>query len=135
MSEVAGHGTPPAADEADAGPFAPDPPNEGVARRLRELRELVGQDQAQAAAIAGVDRTTWVNWERARRKADCAHLAAWCDAVGATLDWIYRGRIGALMHPDLAVRLSRLHPDAPGAPLSALRPMVLAEAVPPSQTL
>lgn len=86
-----------------------------IAQRLRELRALLGHDQAAAAAIARVDRTTWVNWERARRKADCVQLAVYCDATGATLDWIYRGRLGCAMAPKLSAELARQHPDAPGA--------------------
>lgn len=83
---------------------------EGVAQRIRWLREEVGWTQVQMAKAAGVDQSTWAKYENAERLAGVQHMARLSEKLGFSLDYIYRGRIGETMRRDLELRLAAAHP-------------------------
>lgn len=83
----------------------PETPLQGISRRLRELREALGHTQATMAQIAGINRTTWNNYETGLRRISLDEALKVCSATGATLDWIYRGEGIGQLPRDLALKL------------------------------
>lgn len=83
----------------------PETPLQGISRRLRELRETLGYTQATMAQIAGLNRTTWNNYENGVRRISLDEALKVCSATGVTLDWIYRGEGIGQLPRDLALKL------------------------------
>lgn len=82
-----------------------------VGARVAWFREAVGWTQTDLAKLAGVDQSTWTKWEGGKRLASVAHMARVCDALGCTLDYVYRGKVGGLLRRDLELQLVAAHPE------------------------
>lgn len=102
--------------KADGGHIAPaGAALRRVGDRLRMVRELLGLDQTACAEAVAQLPSTWSRWESGQRTPDTVLLASWCDKVGCSLDFIYRGRIGGTLDPNLAALLGRAMAEQPPA--------------------
>jgi DNA-binding XRE family transcriptional regulator len=88
-----------------AGPFPAMAPRQAsptslpaVAERLRLLREAHRMNQVAWCKLIEVAPTAWNNYERAQHLITVTVALKVCTATGASLDYIYRGEIGALPH-------------------------------------
>ena len=61
-----------------------------VGRRLRELRQEAGKSQERLAAEAGLHRTFSGKLERGESAATVESIAAFCSALGITLDQFFK---------------------------------------------
>ena len=72
----------------------PKPPQsqvDQIAARLIASREALGLSQADLCRRAGIARNTYNQWETAKGPPRIDQAMKLCDALGYTLDWIYRG--------------------------------------------
>ena len=69
-----------------------------VGLRLAAARQAMDLKQVQVCAAIAVQPNTYSQWESGKRLADPLAVARFCDLYGITMDWIYRGQIGALPH-------------------------------------
>lgn len=83
----------------------------GVGQRLEWVRLVIGWTQIQCAKVSGIDQSTWTKYEGGTRLAPIHNIVPFCERTGASLDFIYRGRIGGVMRRDLELRLVALHPE------------------------
>jgi transcriptional regulator with XRE-family HTH domain len=59
---------------------------EQMGKRLRMLRDRAGISQARLAAAAGVNLSTFLNWEHGRRVPLLTNAILIADALGVSLD-------------------------------------------------
>jgi DNA-binding XRE family transcriptional regulator len=77
----------------------------GVGRRLKLLREEFGLNTQKMADALHVSRARYSHWENGRHLPnDELAVIRICELTGATLDYIYRGKLETLKGP-LAIRL------------------------------
>ena len=62
-----------------------------IGKRLRAFRETTGLTQKDFAARAGIQDTTYNQYERGVSQPKVEYAYALCDTYGLTLDWIYSG--------------------------------------------
>lgn len=65
--------------------------DEGIAKRLKELRVKKGLTVAEMAKIIGVSRISVGNWERGDKKPRINHLKKYADFFGVSQEWIEHG--------------------------------------------
>lgn len=75
-----------------------------VGDRLRISRVALGKSQAELARAVGITPQRWNNYEMGRRPLDIDIAMAICGRTLLTLDWLYRGEMGALPF-DIAQRI------------------------------
>ena len=81
---------------------APNPPPanprhvDAIAARLLELRIMLGLSQVEFCEGAGIETTTYNNWERGLGRPELDKANQLCDTYQVTLDWIYRGNPAGL---------------------------------------
>ena len=63
--------------------------------RLRKAREITGLDQTAFAVLAGISRTTVVNYEQGHREPRPLYLRVWAEAAGVDLAWLLTGKAEA----------------------------------------
>jgi len=60
-----------------------------------------------------VGQSTWNKYEAGTRLPPPYAMAAFCEMFGCSMDWLYRGRPGGIMDPELERRLqSAVRPAA-----------------------
>jgi transcriptional regulator with XRE-family HTH domain len=92
-----------------------------IGTRLAELRKAKGLRPVEFCRPVGVAANTWSQWENGKRLPNLEDMTRVCAVFGATLDFIYLGRMDALPH-DTATEISelrRLYPD--GLPENVVR--------------
>lgn len=63
-----------------------------IGLRLRETRLAAGLTQVECSQRFGSPGSwNWCNWETGDHYPDPAVMVAFCEAVGTTMDWLYRG--------------------------------------------
>lgn len=67
-----------------------------IAKRLKLLRDALGNTQATMASLAGATPAAWGNYESGIRRIRIDEALRLCSTVGVTLDWIYRGNVAQL---------------------------------------
>jgi len=67
-------------------------PHAETGLRMRMLRELNGLTQRQAAQVCKISATAWNDIERGINRPSIETACRACDAWGADLDFIFRGR-------------------------------------------
>lgn len=67
-----------------------------MARRLRQLREVLEGNQAEVARNAGVSPSTWNRYEKGERDIDPSALAEFCLYYGVSADWVLLGDLLSL---------------------------------------
>lgn len=78
-----------------------------VASRLRAVMAEFGLETYKSIAdICGASTSAVNNWVNGLNLPRVPEVSKLCDATGITLDWLYRGSLGA-MEPKLGVRLNR----------------------------
>jgi transcriptional regulator with XRE-family HTH domain len=87
-----------------------------VGQRLRWLREVVADNQSQAARLIGVDQSTFSGYEAGDRLLSIQAAMRACAIWGVTLDYLYRGLLDSRVRHDVAVRLAAAHPELVEAP-------------------
>lgn len=86
----------------------PSPTNrDSVSYRLRITRVASGMTQAQFCRVTGIGQQAWNNYERGHRPLTIQPALQLCNALGVTLDWLYRG-ISAGLPIQLASEIQRL---------------------------
>ena len=83
-------------------------PRKDVAARLKSVMAEfdIKSYGALGAMCGGANGSAVSNWMQAYTLPRVPEMAELCAMTGLTLDWIYRGALGAL-NPQLAVRLNR----------------------------
>jgi transcriptional regulator with XRE-family HTH domain len=81
-----------------------------MARRLRQLREVLEGNQAEVARNAGVSPSTWNRYEKGERDIDPSALAEFCLFYGVSADWVLLGDLLSLPKQVL-VHLVAANPD------------------------
>jgi transcriptional regulator with XRE-family HTH domain len=71
-------------------------PHFEIGERLRKLRALTGLSQLEFAKKHGFGSTQYTNWEVGTRRITIDSAARLKERYGATLDYIYLGRIETL---------------------------------------
>lgn len=106
---------------------------EAVGARLRMVRAVIGETQADWARTLQITRHLLNKWEQGSAQPNIDLLVAICESTGCTLDFIYRGRAGRDMDQELREALLRSFPgskyvsplfaptDPPSAPSSPSR--------------
>lgn len=61
-----------------------------IGHRLRLARTVIGSQQADFAAKAGIAQNTYNQYERGKKRPSVDNALKLCDAYMLTLDWIYR---------------------------------------------
>jgi len=96
---------------SEGGPTVPKPKRKPhvvksqVAARLKALRHAYGWRQNRIAAQVGISAPSWNKYELGNEMISIYHAALVECKTGATLDWIYLGRIET-MPPRLLERLN-----------------------------
>jgi transcriptional regulator with XRE-family HTH domain len=67
-----------------------------IGKRLRAFRETTGLSQKEFAAGAGIQDTTYNQYEQGKSQPKVEYAYALCDTYGLTLDWIYSGDLSGL---------------------------------------
>lgn len=67
-----------------------------VGARLELTRQTLGMDQATFAAGAGLNASTYNQYETGTNLPQLDKALALCDTYRITLDWIYRGEMNGL---------------------------------------
>lgn len=80
-----------------------------VGNRLRWVRELVADNQTQAAKMVGCDQSTFSGYENGDRLISMRVAMLACQKWGITLDYLYRGRLTSEVRQDVALRLAAAH--------------------------
>ena len=62
-----------------------------IAARLQATRAALDLNQRKLCELSGIAPNTYNQWEKGRGRPDLDGAIALCDALGLTLDWIYRG--------------------------------------------
>lgn len=80
-----------------------------IGARLRALREALYGDLSmkQFAEMMGLDYRRYHNWEAGSSRPQPEEAINLCDKLGATLDFIYRGREAALPQSTVKLLASR----------------------------
>lgn len=78
--------------------------------RLRIRRQLWGDDLTKFAAIMGVSRETWLDYERGNVPPPVELMAEFCHRFGVSLDFLYLGRSNGVAVPVLN-GLREAYPD------------------------
>lgn len=81
---------------------------EGVAYRLRLTRNVLGGNQRDFAAKAGIGSSTYNQYETATTYPSLEEAHRLCDTYKLTLDWIFRGNASTLRR-DVENALEALH--------------------------
>lgn len=93
-------------DEGDASAWV-----RAVGQRLLWVREIVADNQTQAARMVEVDQSTFSLYEKGGRLVPPHVAMRMCAAWGLTLDYLYAGKLGSAVQQDVAVRLAAAHPE------------------------
>jgi hypothetical protein len=56
----------------------------------------------------GIATGKWANWETGTKRISLNEALAFCRATGATLDWIYQGKMQSGLPRDLAERIAKI---------------------------
>jgi transcriptional regulator with XRE-family HTH domain len=83
---------------------------DSVAYRLRITRLASGMTQAQFCRLTGIGQQAWNNYESGYRPLTIQPALRLCNALGVTLDWLYRG-ISAGLPFRLAADIQRVDRD------------------------
>lgn len=75
---------------------------EVVAKRLRLTRQVLGLSQTEFAARAGLQKSTYNQYERAKQKPSVESAIAIAAAHKLTLDWIFLGDPSGLRYETMA---------------------------------
>jgi transcriptional regulator with XRE-family HTH domain len=86
---------------------------EEVGIRLRMVRAVVGQGQAEWARALRITPQLLNKWEQGVRQPNADRLIAMCEATGCTMDFIYRRHAGLDMKAEFKARLYALYPSSP----------------------
>jgi transcriptional regulator with XRE-family HTH domain len=81
---------------------------EGVAYRLRLTRKVLGGNQRDFAAKAGIGNSTYNQYETATTYPSWEEAMRLCDTYKLTLDWIFRGNASGLRR-EIENALEALH--------------------------
>lgn len=84
---------------------------EQVGDRLAWLRDAVEMSQTAIAEAVNVDQSSWAKYEGGKRMPPLHVMMRVATLFGASLDYIYRGKIGGVMRPDLELRIVAAHPE------------------------
>lgn len=79
---------------------------QAVGIRLRMLREVLGHSQADWARALRIKPQILNKWEQGTRQPNIETLIVICGSTGCTLDFIFRGKIGADMRQELRLSLA-----------------------------
>jgi DNA-binding XRE family transcriptional regulator len=77
------------------------------------LREVLGHTQADWARALTIKPQMLNKWEQGSRLPNIETLILICASTGCTLDFIFRGRLGADMKQELRVALLNSYPGDP----------------------
>jgi len=80
-----------------------------VGRHLRMLRTAMGQSQQEWAYALLITPQMLNKWEKGTRQPNIDVLIRICDSYGCTLDFIFRGRLGRDVAPELREKLSSFY--------------------------
>jgi transcriptional regulator with XRE-family HTH domain len=84
-----------------------------VGSRLRMLREVLGHTQADWARALLIKPQMLNKWEQGSRQPNVETLILICASTGCTLDFVFRGRLGADMKQELREALLNSYPGDP----------------------
>lgn len=84
-----------------------------VGIRLRMLREVLGHSQGEWARVLHIKPPALSQWEQGVRQPNIETLMVVCLATGCTLDFIFRGQVGADMRQELRQALVDAYPSSP----------------------
>jgi transcriptional regulator with XRE-family HTH domain len=84
-----------------------------VGARLRMLRNVIGHSQAEWARVLRIEPQILNKWERGTRQPNVETLILICGSTGCTLDFIFRGRVGADMRQELREALLSSYRESP----------------------
>jgi len=84
-----------------------------VGARLRMLRNVIGHSQAEWARVLRIEPQILNKWERGTRQPNVDTLVLICNSTGCTLDFIFRGRVGADMRQELREALLSSYRESP----------------------
>jgi transcriptional regulator with XRE-family HTH domain len=80
-----------------------------VGARLDLTRQALGKEPAEFCRLYGLKLNTFSQWISGDRLINLSDAVKLCGAIGVTLDWIYRGEMGALPY-ELAQRIREQRP-------------------------
>jgi transcriptional regulator with XRE-family HTH domain len=94
---------------------------DGIAYRMRLLRDALGMTQDSFSSMTGVGRTSIANYERAIRRPDIDEAIKICAATGVNLQWLYTGEMAAYLpgHIGERIRFLEAHTKKKGTRNSA----------------
>jgi len=84
-----------------------------VGARLRMLRAVLGHTQADWARVLRIKPQILNKWEQGVRQPNIETLMLICGSTGCTLDFIFRGRVGADMKQELREALLSSYRESP----------------------
>jgi transcriptional regulator with XRE-family HTH domain len=62
-----------------------------IGARVRQVREISGMSQTELARTLATDQSKWSKYELGHRMPDPIEMIGFCEMLGVTLDYIYRG--------------------------------------------
>jgi DNA-binding XRE family transcriptional regulator len=77
------------------------------------LREVLGHTQADWARVLRINPQILNKWEQGSRQPNVETLILICASTGCTLDFIFRGRVGADMKQELREALLNSYRESP----------------------
>jgi transcriptional regulator with XRE-family HTH domain len=105
------------------GPQATAPTAKAIAERLKLLRESLGLSQTDMASLVGTSCQAWNNFERGRRRISVDQATKVCEKAGASLDWIYYGKLRSVA-TKIQTTERELHRTEPSEPEHGQHPQV-----------
>ena len=81
------------------------------AQRVVWVREICAGSQVAAYTTLGIDQSTWSLMEKGGRALSINNAIKMCEVWGVSLDFLYRGIIGASIRRDVELRLVAAHPE------------------------
>lgn len=67
-----------------------------IGKRIRAARDALGLSQVAVCKLIAMQPSAYNQWESGAVRPDPDNAERFCDAIGVTLDWIYRGRTEGL---------------------------------------
>jgi len=80
---------------------------EEIGQRLRLTRKALGLTPTAICSELGIRRSTWSMDEAGKALPNTFDMIRFCERYGASLDWIFRGRISGVSY-DLATKIRQL---------------------------
>jgi DNA-binding transcriptional regulator YiaG len=67
-------------------------------QQIKEARQKLGISQVEMAELCGIDKGTWLKWEKGTRKPNAIGLQhikvlMWLDKIGRLADWQLQNKI------------------------------------------